>query len=251
MIANFIRGSGYVLQGLPLIFKPGIRRFVYIPLAINSLFFIIAFYLLVVFSDNIVASIIGEKADWWLIFRWLYDLIAPLLRWLLYIAMFFAIYFLFSMVANIIGAPFNSLLAKSVEDNLTGQKQDYPEMPLSKEIILAIGQETIKTLRFIMVACLLLLTLFIPVVNFFFPFIWFIFMAYSVSVQYIDYPLANHGIPYKKQRKLLQKQWSTSFGFGSIINILMLIPIFNFLVMPLAVVSATIWYVKSLKNEPI
>lgn len=242
-----MKGAGFVGQSFPLLFKPGIRRFVYIPLAINTLFFIIAFYLLIYFSDNIVAAVIGEKADWWLIFRWLYDIIAPLLKGLLYLAMFFAVYFLFSMVANIIGAPFNSLLAKKVEDSLLGKQQDYPEIPLSKEIYLSISQEVVKMLRFALVACLILLILLIPVVNVLFPFIWFVFMAYSVALQYIDYPLGNHNVFYKDQRQLVRKQLGITFGFGSVINVLMLIPVVNFLVMPLGVVAATNWYIKELK----
>lgn len=250
-IQAFIKGAGFVSQSFPLLFKPGIRRFVYIPLAINTLLFIIAFYLLVHFSDSIVTAFIGERADWWVILRWLYDIIAPLLKGLLYLAMFFTVYFLFTMLANIIGAPFNSLLAKKVEDTLLQQKQDYPEIPLTKEIYLSITQEIIKMLRFAVVACLILLTLLIPVINFSFPFIWFVFMAYSLALQYIDYPLGNHSIFYKEQRQLVHRQLGTAFGFGSVINVLMLIPVLNFLVMPLAVVAATNWYIKDLKYDTV
>lgn len=244
---DFIKGFSYAFSGFSWILRPKIRRFVYIPLAINLLLFALAISLLTKFAEGWVGGWIGEKADWWGIFRWAYDFIVPILTFILYATLLFVSYFLFSSVANLLAAPFNALLSKAVEQRLAEQTIQYSEIPLGKEIWITVKSEIIKLMRFVFFAALILLLLAIPVINFVFPLVWFIFMAYALSLQYADYPLTNHGYFYRQQRQLLKQKRLQRLGFGIAANLLLLIPVLNFIAMPVCVCGATVWWHKSLR----
>ncbi|MBS9777800.1 MAG: sulfate transporter CysZ [Gammaproteobacteria bacterium] len=246
---NFISGFTYALSGFSWIVKPKIRRFVYIPLAINIVLFSLAIAMLAQFAQGWVVGWIGQKSDWWVIFQWSYDYIVPVLMFIMYVMLLFMSYFLFSSVANIIAAPFNSLLSRAVEQRLTGETITYSEIPLSKEIWITIKSELVKLLRFVVFAALILLLLVIPVLNILFPIAWFVFMAYALSLQYVDYPLANHGYFYADQRKLLKQCPMQRLGFGTAANLLVIVPVINFIAMPVCVCGATVWWNKSLKQK--
>lgn len=249
MMNDFIKGFSYAVSGFSWILRPKIRRFVYIPLAINVMIFAIAVGLLANYAEAWVGRWIGEKADWWGMFQWAYEVVVPVLRFVIYATLIFVSYFLFSAVANLIAAPFNAVLSKAVEQRIAGQKIDYLELPLSKEIWITVKTEIIKLLRFVGLAALVLLILVIPVVNVIFPLVWFVFMAYALSIQYIDYPMANHGHFYAAQRQLLSQNRWQRLGFGTAANLMLLVPVLNFIAMPVCVCGATVWWATSLKQQ--
>ncbi len=246
---DFIKGFTYALSGFAWILRPKIRRFVYIPLIINIILFALAIGLLAHFAETWVSGWLGEKSDWWRILQWAYDIVMPILQFVIYTTLLFVAYFLFSAVANLIAAPFNALLSKAVEQRLTGEPISYSEIPLSKEIWMTIKTEIIKLLRFALFAALILLLLLIPVVNVIFPVVWFIFMAYALSLQYIDYPMANHGHFYATQRDVLKRSRMQRLGFGTAANLLLLVPVLNFIAMPVCVCGATVWWRKGLQPD--
>ncbi len=245
---DFIKGFSYAFSGFSWILRPKIRRFVYIPLIINVVLFAIAIVLLAKFAEGWVGGWIGQKTDWWGIFQWAYDIVVPILTFLIYAALLFVSYFLFSAVANLLAAPFNALLSKAVEQRLAGQTITYAEMPLAKEIWITVKSEVVKLMRFAVLAALLLLLLVIPVINVIFPFVWFVFMAYALALQYADYPMANHGYFYNKQRQILKQKRLQRLGFGTAANLLLLVPVVNFIAMPVCVCGATLWWDKDLKQ---
>lgn len=246
---DFIKGFSYALSGFSWILRPNIRRFVYIPLAINFVLFALAIKLLAQFAADWVNAWLGEKSDWWAMFQWAYELIIPILTVFIYATLLFVAYFLFSAVANLIAAPFNALLSKAVEQRLAGKNVSYAEIPLSKEIWITVKSEIAKLIRFAGLAAVILLLLFIPVVNLVFPVVWFIFMAYALSIQYIDYPMANHGYFYRQQKQTLAQHPMQRLGFGVAANLLLLIPVLNFLAMPVCVCGATVWWHQRLQHS--
>ena len=100
---EFKRGFSYFLSGFALIFTPKILFYTIIPLLIN-----IALFTIVIFYDfNILEHFIAMfQAQW----PWI-----ECLRWLIRIVFFIGIsivvFFCFSIFANIISAPFNTLLS--------------------------------------------------------------------------------------------------------------------------------------------
>ena len=232
MISNPVTGAGYLFRGLSLINKPGVRRFVIMPLLIN----VLIFGGLIWFS----ASHFGSFIDWltpslpeWLLWlTWLLWLVFGLMA-------FIVLFFGFSLLANLVGAPFNSYLAAAVEKHLTGRPIPDTGKSLGQDIVEAILGELKKFLYYLMWAIPLLIIGFIPGINLLSPLLWAIFGAWMLSLEYTDYPLGNHGLTFPAIRAKIREQRMLSLGYGGAVMLATLIPLFNFLVMPVAVARAT------------
>ena len=243
-MATAAEGADYLLRGLELITRPGIRRFVFIPLSINALLF--GLFLWFAFDQfSLFVDWLDARIPEWL--QWISWLLWPLFA--ATAALF--VFFTFSVVANIIGAPFNGLLAEAVEHQLTGRRpSDHSSMgALIADFIPSILNELRKLAYFATRAIPLLLLFLVPGLNMVAPFLWMAFSAWMLAVEYSDYPMANHGIRFPDQRRLLGRRRWLSLGFGGATLTATMIPIVNFLVMPVAVAGATAMWVECLSDE--
>ena len=65
-----------------------------------------------------------------------------------------------------------------------------------------------------------------------------------LALEYLDYPMGNHGLLFPEQRRRARERRLLVLGFGAAISGLTMIPVINFLVMPLAVAGATALWVE-------
>lgn len=242
MIQNLIKGFGYLFRGLHLITRPGIRRFVLIPLSINIVLFGGASWYLFSQFEYWMSYLMPDFPSW---LSWLESAISWLL-WPMFSALIlFLVFYTFSFLANLIAAPFNSVLAQKVEKHLTQQPLDsgpnYPGLELIKR---SIASELAKLSYFMKWWFLLLLLSMIPVVNFAAPFMWIIFGAWMLSLEYLDYPMSNHNKYFKDINKQALTKRSLSLGLGGSIMLFTSIPVLNLVAMPAGVAGATALWVK-------
>lgn len=236
---NPISGALYLMRGLFLIGGKGIRRFVFIPLLINILLFSGAIYAAFANLDPLMALVANQLPGF---LSWLTWLIKPLLA----VAVLLIVFFSFSMVANLIAAPFNGPLADAVERKLTGREssgEGGDKSALVKDIAKSLYSELRKLLYFLIRIIPLLLLLFIPVVG---TLLWILFSAWMLAVEYAAYPMDNHKLLFPRQRKVLAERRMLSLGFGGAVSLAIMIPVVNFLVMPAAVAGATAMWVDQL-----
>ncbi len=230
-MADLIRGFKYALQGFSLLLKPGIRLFVIIPLMINTLLFAGAIYFGASSLNDLIDSFL---TGWWEWLRWV--------LWPVFIVISLTIiFFCFSIFANLIASPFNGFLAEAAENYLTGRqiKSSSGLSQLPGEIKRALLSEARKFLYFAIRAIPLVLFFFIPFINFAAPFIWFLFGTWMLALEYLDFPLGNHGILFPELRSRMKSNRALAFGFGLGVMFLTLIPILNFVAIPVAVCGAT------------
>ena len=229
-MVNYIKGINDCLSGFGLIFKSGIRRYVIIPLIINTGLFAAAIYILSQQMDIWLQKLLPG----WL--SWLEWLIWPLFA----LTLIFIVFFTFTLVANLISAPFNSYLSASVENKLTGSKpENFVTEPVWKTVVRTVGAEIRKTIYFLLWLIPLALLTVIPVINVIAPFAWFLFAAWSFSIEYMDSPLGNRGMLFDEIREYNRKNRMRSLGLGTGVFLMTSIPILNFLAMPVAVCAAT------------
>jgi len=229
-MVNYMKGINDCLSGFGLIFKSGIRRYVIIPLLINTVLFGGAVYLLYQQLDTWLEQLLPG----WL--TWLEWLIVPLF----FVTVLIIVFFTFTLVANLIAAPFNSYLSASVEYNLTGSKpQDLVNEPVWKTVVRTVGAEIRKTIYFLLWLIPLALLTVIPVINIVAPFAWFLFAAWSFAIEYSDSPLGNRGMLFNDIREYNRKNRMRSLGLGTGVFLMTSIPVLNFLAMPVAVCAAT------------
>ena len=248
MVKSFWTGADCALRGLGTLGRPVIRRFVAIPLLINVVVFGGGLW----WAGRSLASLVDgwvERAVSWLP-EWL-DWLALALEWLLWAVLgtgaLIVIFYSFTIIANLIAAPFNGLLAEQVERRLYDNVPDSGS-PLWKELVRAPAQEVRKLLYFLIRALPLLLLFLIPGINILAPFIWAAFTSWMLALQYLDYPLGNHGLVFAEQRELLKTQRPMMLGFGAVVLIYTMIPVLNFFAMPAAVVGATLLTAERLRS---
>lgn len=234
---QFTKGFNYLLSGFKLIVKPGVRIYVLIPLLINSLLFatviIYGASSLSNFIDWLIAQLPWLEGWTWVL--WPFFVIVALT----------IVFFTFSIVANLIGAPFNGFLAEAVERNITGKKiESNNNEALFKIIVISIKSEIQKLLYFALRALPLLILFIIPMINIAAPIVWFLFTAWMLTLEYGDYPMGNHDIAFKQQREKFAVNRQLALGFGSGVMLLTMIPVVNFLAMPVAVAGATRMYLE-------
>ena len=227
---SFIKGFLDCFSGFGLIFRSGIKRFVLIPFLINLGLFLLATKLLTEQLDIWIEQLLPG----WL--SWLEWLIWPLFA----IAMFLIVFYTFTIIANLIAAPFNSLLSARIEALLTDQKPEHVNSNrFIKLIIRTLHSELRKILYAIKWFIPLVIITFIPVINIVAPFLWMLFAAWFFALEYNEYPLANRGLFFDEVKLFNKNNRMRSLGLGTAVFILTSIPFINFFVMPVAVAGAT------------
>jgi CysZ protein len=242
---DFLKGVGYLLEGMRLIRLPGLRGFVAMPLLVSSLLFTGLIFAAFAGFEWLVAYLLDFLPGW---LQWLQYLLWPLFA----ISALLVLVYGFTLIANLIAAPFNGLLAEAVERQLSGQslEQTGNWRALLADIGPSIWSELQKLGYFALRGLPLLLLFLIPGINILAPLVWTVFSAWMLALEYADYPLGNHGIRFRDQRPRLRQRRLLTLGFGLSVLGVMLIPIVNFIAMPAAVAGATALWVRELRPQP-
>lgn len=237
-----IGGAHYLSKGFSLIWKPGIKSFVFIPLLINlvllSMATAYAFNSISGWYDKLHNS---ESA----LVQWVVVNLDWLLWPIIIISVLAVVFFSFAFVANWIAAPFNGLLSEAVEKHLAGnqfREEKFSWKSFIADIPRLFTREWRKFIYYLprALACLLLFFTPLTVIA---PIIWFLFNAWMAAIQYIDYPMDNHKVPFRQMLDTLKQKRSTPFSFGALVMLLTMIPVVNILLMPVAVAGATcLWF---------
>ena len=239
MQAPVLSGPQYLREGLKLVLSPNLRMFVLLPLAIN----------LLLFGGLIYFA--GHEFSLWL------DALMPTLPswlsflsyilWPLFVALLvLMVFFTFTLVANVIAAPFNGFLAEKVEVVVRG-KDPFPAFSWGELVALVprtFGREMRKLAYFLPRAIGLFILSLIPVVNVVAAPLWLIFGVWMMAIQYIDYPADNNKMSWQDMLAWLRSKRWQSLGFGGITYLALLIPGVNVLMMPAAVAGATLFWVR-------
>ncbi|GGI84582.1 sulfate transporter CysZ [Shewanella gelidii] len=231
-------GVNYFMAGFSLIKRPGLRTFVFIPLMINLILFGSVIYFAIGELENVFAWIEGQLPD---MLSWLNFILWPLAV----IALLVVLSFVFSSVMNWLAAPFNGLLAEKVEKLLTGKPLNSgTTVDLVKDLPRILGREWTKLKYYLPRAIGCLLLFIVPVVGqTAAPVLWFLFTAWMMAIQYCDYPFDNHKVPFNDMKFALKQTKGTSVSFGAAVTLFSMIPVVNFIVMPVAICGATAMWV--------
>lgn len=235
---NVHLSAACLLRGLRLLAKPGLRHLVGIPLLINLVLYGIALaggiYYFSAFMD-------------WLVPAWL-----DFLRWLLWpifgLSFLLIVYFTFTMLVNLIGAPFYGRLAEKTILLLTGRPASVSE-GFGKALMSDSLSEAKRLLYFLTRAVPLLVLFLIPGLNLIAPFLWLAFSAWFLALEYMAYPLEVHGYRFDEQRRIAKKLPFGVFSFGGLVTLGLTIPLLNVLIPPAAVIGATLYLLEGQLGE--
>lgn len=239
MQAGVLSGPQYLKEGFKIISKPGMRRFVLVPILLNLLVFTGLIYYSVSHFSGWIGYLLSFLPSW---LSWLEYVLWPVFVAILLLILFFT----FTMLCSIIAAPFYGMLAEKVEVYVRGEDH-FPAFSwheLAAMVPRTLGREMRKLGYFLPRALGLLVLSFIPGVNIVAAPLWLLFNIWSMAIQYIDYPADNNKVSWQEMLSWLQHKRMTSLGFGGITYLFLMIPIVNLVAMPAAVAGATLLWVR-------
>jgi len=236
-VSNFSHGFLSHLGSARFILDhPGLLKLVAVPFLINLLVFSGMVYLGMDFFNNSVIHLIpqGDAWYWALLYYFLWTL-AVLVTAVL-------VFFSFTVVGNLIAAPFNDLLSERTEHLLAGQRDEasFSLRVFGQDALRTLAVEVRKILLFVAAMLFLLLLNLIPVIG---------SMVYSVlavaltlfflAMEYMGFVFSRKRMNFAEQRRYIFARKMTMLGFSVGVLALLAIPFVQFICIPLAVVGAT------------
>ncbi len=240
---NVATGAGYLIRGAKMLGHKNLRLFVLIPLLVNIIIFGSFIGISLSFLSAWMDRLLGWIPEWLGFIEWI---LWPLIG----IAFSLMTGYLFTAVALIIASPFNALLAEKAEELITGRPVDSLEGLGAALLAVPRGvlREIYKLMYYLPMLAFVLILTFIPVVNAISPVLWFVFGAWMMSLQFVDYPMDNHQLSFADVKEAVRSRRISSMGFGGVVALCASIPIVNFIVVPSAVVGATLFWCEQLQG---
>lgn len=223
-----------LLEGVRMLNQPQLRKYLLIPLCINIVLYSGAFVL----GYHSVSALIHDFIPAWL--SWLNWLLWPLF----FIAFLVIGFFTFTLLANLIAAPYYSLLAAK-----TLQLINQQDLPIVEQAWDKVFFGELRRVGYLLVRILPLLVLFlIPVVNLIAPLLWALFAAWGIAMEFMAYPLEARGLTFPEQKQFLQQSRWGALSFGGVVGVALTLPLVNLVIGQAAVIGATL-YVKRLEER--
>ncbi len=236
------QGFTYFMTGLRRLPEPGIRAYILVPLLVNIFVFAGLIWLAIQKFTDILNQMMGWLPEW---LSFLSFLIWPLFALTLLIGMFFT----FTIVANLIAAPFNGFLAEKIQREL-----DPDCVPDGgwKELLELIPRSLLRELQklwyYLPRAVGLLVISLIPGVNIISPVLWALFSSWMMGIQYCDYAADNEQVNFRAMKDHLARPRLQTMAFGGSVALFTMIPFINLIIMPAAVIGGAYLWVDRRKN---
>lgn len=231
-----------ITQGTRWVYRPGLRRYVFLPIAVNFVLYAGLVVLVWQRFEGWLAYWMSLVPDW---LAWLSWLIWPLF----FLSLVVVIFFSFTVVSNMIAAPFYGFLAEKVEIQATGcHPQD--DRSLSRAAIDALGRELVKLGYILPRALVLFVISWIPGLNLLSPLLWALFSAWVAAITYLDYPMDNNKVSFREMRRRLSARWWHSFSYGGLVTLITWVPLANLFLIPGAVAGAVLMWNAYYRNAP-
>ena len=216
-----------LLQGLKLLSDQRLRSYLLIPLLINTALYTMAFVIGYYTVAGLIHSLIPEWLSW--------------LNWILWPLFFISFsmigFFSFTLLANLIAAPFYSRLTSKVLQILDINHTPAPQQPWQK----VLWAETKRSLYLLLRMAPLLVLFLIPVINLAAPILWTLFAAWGMAMEFMAYPLEEYGLLFDQQKQFMTQNRIQMLIFGAIIALAMTIPVINLLIGQTAIIAACVF----------
>lgn len=227
-----VSGISAFAEGARLILRPGLRRYVIAPALASLLVILIGGYWAWGYLAGISESLVDWLPDW-------LDFLDLVLVPLLYVLGVLIGAWLFALLAVIVASPFLGTLSAAVERHVSGRAPESGKR-LWQEVVSSFGREARKILYHVPRLLAVLLFSLIPAVNVAAPALWLLFGAWTMAVQFCDYPTENRARPFSETLRLLNANRMAALGFGLCTSAALAVPLLNFLLIPVAVAGGTV-----------
>ena len=234
-------GISSFVEGFSLARHPGLWRYTWLPVAISLIVCVTGLYFAFDYLIGVTNRFIAGLPEW---LSWLDLILTPLL----YITGVLGGAWLFGLLAVLIASPFLGAFSMALERIRYG---DAPEVnsQIWTDISMSLIREGRKILYHLPRLLLVFLLTLIPVINLAAPAIWLLFGAWTMAVQFVDYPTENRQQPFQQTLEKLKANRTAALAFGLCATGALMIPLLNFLLIPVAVAGGTILW-RKLEQRP-
>ena len=228
-----------IKEGFNLLWHPDIRWLVILPVLINIALFSAVTWTAGLWLSDWLDWLINRVPEW---LQWLVWII-----WLLFALLALVIYgFTFTLIANFLGSPFYGIIVERV---IAIERGDRARSHASTAALLAtawrsfrreiqiIGYMLPRTLGVTLVT---LVVSFMPIINIVAPLIAGSWAAWSLAIQYFDYPADNDQIMFAEVKERAREQRLLSLSFGLSALVAAAIPLINLLLLPASVIGGSL-----------
>ena len=239
MLSTPIASPAVIFEGLKLLGHTDIRWLVIIPTLLNLILFSAATWLAAAWVSDWLNWLIASVPDW---LEWLVWII-----WLMFVLLALVIYsFTFTVFANLIGSPFYGIIAERV---IALERGVTDKTPTSTRALMATAwgsfRRELQIIAYMLprtlgIALLTVMISFVPIINIFAPLIAASWAAWSLALQYMDYPGDSDELSFTQVRQRAGKQRLLSLSFGLSALVAAAIPLVNLLLLPATVVGGTL-----------
>ncbi|MFA5700558.1 MAG: sulfate transporter CysZ [Desulfuromonas sp.] len=226
--------------------NPSLFRYALIPFFINVVVFSATIYFGAEYFTYLIGTYISPGDNWW------WQILAWIARGVAFLVMLVVVFFTFTAVGNLIAAPFNDVLSEKTEHILTGTSsaEAFSVALLFADVWRTVGDEIRKLSMFVAAMALLLLFSFVPILG---PPVFGIcsvlLTLYFLVVEYTGFVFSRKHLRFSQQRVFIKNQRSQSLGFGLAVMLTLMLPLVQFLTIPLAVVAATLFCIRNMDGN--
>jgi len=245
------QGFSYPYRAIRLLFKSkAIIRITVILVIINIFVFAAVFVGGVFwFSENVsgwMQLLLPANGSWY----WsIVEFLSSIVIWIVFLVFVFIV---FVLLSKAVAAPFYSKIAEKTVTLMTGIHED--EKLSVATVLLDMGRSVWHAL---LAVCELLLVYtitlplnLVPIIgSFLYGVLTMYFTFYVICREFLDYPFEKHRMTYRQKRSAVWERKGLLIGFGSSVFLLLLIPLINLLVTPVAVIGATMMYCEVFSDE--
>ena len=231
--AKLPNGLNALWYGFTLLNQKGLRLYALVPVLINMLIFGTGFY----YAYGYIETLRAEFGQWlpeWLAF------LSYILWPLFIISAGILVIYGFTLVTQLIAAPFNAILSEKVEAHLgLPTASEDASIGFWHALKNAVPREISKLMKSLKWLVLMLILSFVPVINMLVPVIG----AWLIAIDYLDYPADNRGMTFSESLQKIEQSRFQHLSFGILVSIVSFIPILNLFVVPAAVAGGTaLWH---------
>lgn len=246
MRESFFSGAQYPLRAAFFILRtPSIWPFCIAPLLINAIVVVLVWIWVGSLAGQWASHHFNGDAWYW---RSLHFLAMILLFFLKLVASLAA----FVIAGNIASAPFNDFLSEKVDKIASGWKDERSHGigTRIKLLLVVVIQEAGRLAIYLSIMLPLFLLSFFPAFTLFTTAAQYAVSSMFFAVDYFAYPLERRGTLLLKQKfAFAREHLPVSLGFGAAMTLIALVPIVNFLFLPLGVVGGTLLFGSLLRNN--
>jgi len=241
---SFLHGFWFIFSSFKIIKEnKGLITYFIVPFLLNIFILSGVFYFsYTVIEPEISGAITGSE--------WYMDVLRFVVAPIVMLVLGLITILIYSILGNIITAPFNDFLSMKVEQKLTDAKFDEPfTIQGLVADITRMASNIVKLLGLLVIVNIAsLLVNLIPLIgNIIYPVLSFMATAFFLGFQFFDFPLERRKLNFKEKLRITWSHKLMTIGLGTGFFLVSFVPIVGFLGLNLASIGATTLFIDHIK----